>query len=113
MYAARTQTKATITLALQILSIVVVLVMMGFSMVFIIATNFTLCLGFQCSQNFSTTYSSSVYNTLKQAFISTELACSIVYITLAIMYTIVFVKYYRKLPRVHPLVVGVSRDNHI
>jgi hypothetical protein len=85
---------------------------MGFLMAFI-ATNFTLCIGFQCSQNSSTPYSTSAYASLKQAFISCELACSIVYITLSIMYIILFIKCFKKLPRVHPLVVGVPRENTI
>jgi hypothetical protein len=110
--ATKTQTKATVALGLQILSIGVVLVMMGFLMAFI-ATSFTLCISFQCSRNPSTTYSSSTYTTLKQAFISTELACSIVYITLSVMYIIVFIKCYKKLPRVHPLVLGVTRENNM
>ncbi len=75
-----------------------------------IATNFKLCIGFQCYRSSSTSYSNSTYTALKQAFISTELACSIVYITLSIMYIIVFVRCYQQLPRVHPFVAGVTRE---
>ena len=109
MCARRTQTKATVALGFQILSIIVVLVMIAFLMAFI-ATNFKLCIGFQCSQSSSTAYSNATYTILKQAFISTELACSIVYITLSIMYIIVFVRCYQQLPRIHPLVAGVTRE---
>jgi hypothetical protein len=110
--ATRTQTKATVALGLQILSIVVVFVVIGFLMAFI-ATNFKLCVSFQCYQNSSTSYSNSTYTTLKQAFISTELACSVVHITLSVMYIIAFVKCYKKLPRVHPLVIGLPRENTV
>jgi hypothetical protein len=108
--ATRTQTKATIALGLQILSAVVMFVVIGFLMAFI-ATNFKLCIGFQCYQKSSTSYSNSTYFILKQAFISTELACSVVHITLTIMYIILFVKCFKQLPRVHPLVVGLPRES--
>ena len=82
---------------------VIVMIVMGFLMTFIV-TNFTLCLGFQCSQNTSTTYSTSVYLALKQAFISCELACSIIYLVLSILYIIFFVKCYQQIPRIHPMI---------
>jgi hypothetical protein len=76
---------------------------MGFLIAFIVS-GFTLCLGFQCYLNSSTTFSSSTYTTLKQAFIGCELACSAAYIILSITYIIFFIKCYKKLPRIHPVV---------
>ena len=75
----------------------------GFLIAFI-ATDFTLCLGIQCSQPSSTIFSSSDYFKLKQAFISCELACSILFIILSIFYIFYFIKCYKKLPRIHPIV---------
>jgi len=86
---------------------VVMLVVMGFLMAFIVS-NYTLCFGFQCSQSASTYFSSSTYNSLKQAFISCELACSIIYILLSIIYIIVFIKCYKQIPRIHPKVRASS-----
>jgi hypothetical protein len=79
------------------------LIVIGFLIAFI-SSNFTLCLGFQCSQSSSTSLSSSTYNTLKQAFIATEFVSSILYIILSIIYIILFIKCYKKLPRIHPIV---------
>lgn len=103
MFATRTQTKATVALILQVLSIFVMMIVIGFLIAFI-ATGFTLCLGIQCSQSSSTSFSSSDYSALKKAFISTEFVCSIGYVVCSIIYIVLFVKCYKKLPRIHPLV---------
>jgi hypothetical protein len=73
-------------------------------MIIFIASNFTLCLGFQCSQNASTFYSSSDYITLKRAFISCELVCSVIYIILSAIYIILFIKCYKKIPAINPII---------
>lgn len=99
----RTQTKAIIALILQLISIIVLLTVIGFLIAFI-ASNFTLCVASQCSQASSTSFSSSNYLTLKQAFISTELVCSIIYIILSIIYIILFIKCYKKIPPIHPII---------
>ncbi|CAF0872366.1 unnamed protein product [Rotaria sordida] len=101
--AKNTLTKAMITLFLQIISILVMLVVIGFSIAFI-ATNFTLCFGYQCSQTSSTSYSSPTYTILKRAFISCELVFSIIYIMLSIIYVILFIKCYNKISSIHPIV---------
>jgi ribosomal protein S27AE len=85
----------------------------GFLIAFI-ASNFTLCLGFQCSQASTTfastsntayfTFSSSTYTLLKQVFIICELVCAVIFIIFSIIYIILFVKCSKKLPRIHPVV---------
>jgi hypothetical protein len=102
----RTQTKALVALILQIISILVLFVVIGFLIAFI-ASNFTLCLGFQCSHSASTYYSSSTYTSLKAAFISCELAFSIIYIILSIIYIIFYIKCYNKIPTINPVVRSV------
>jgi hypothetical protein len=89
-----------IALVLQLISILVILIVISFLIAFL-ATNFTLCLAFQCSQNSSTSFSSSTYIVLKQAFISCELVCTIIFLILSIIYIILFIKCYQKLPRNH------------
>ncbi len=102
----RTQTKALVALILQIISILVLFVVIGFLIAFI-ASNFTLCLGIQCSQGASTYYSSSTYTSLKAAFISCELAFAVIYIILSIIYIILYIKCYQKIPTVNPVVRSV------
>lgn len=108
----KTQTKAIVALVLQIIAIVVLLVVMGFLIAFM-ATNFTLCLGFQCSQNTTTfaanlndTYlamSSYSYTILKRAFIVSELVCSFVFVVFAVMYIGLFIQCMKKLPDIRPI----------
>lgn len=81
----------------------IVIIMMGFLMAFI-ATGFALCLGLQCLENSSTSFSNSTYSALKQGFISTEFVCSTIYIALAILYIVLFVKCYQKIPRIPRLI---------
>lgn len=64
-----------------------------------IATNFTLCLGLQCLESSSTSFDSSSYSALKQGFIGTEFICSTIYVTLAILYIVLFIKCSYKIPR--------------
>ncbi|CAF0825378.1 unnamed protein product [Rotaria sp. Silwood1] len=101
--ATKTQTKAIVALILQIISMLVMLVVIGFLITFI-ATNFTLCLGFQCFQTSSSSHSSSTYTTIKQVFIVCELVFSIIYTILSIIYIILFIKCYNKISRIHPIV---------
>jgi hypothetical protein len=103
----RTQTKAIIALIFQLISVSVVIIVIVFLIIFI-ASSFTLCLGFQCYQNSSTRFSSSDYISLKRAFISCELACSFIYIILALIYIILFIKCYKKLPRNNSIIRPVS-----
>ena len=108
----KTQTKAMVALVLQCISIVVILVVIGFLIAFM-ATNFTLCLGFQCSQNTTTfaanlndTYlamSSYSYTILKRAFIVSELVCSFIYIVFAVMYIGLFIRCMKQLPSIRPI----------
>ncbi|UJR10382.1 hypothetical protein I4U23_014587 [Adineta vaga] len=95
----RTRTKSFIALILQSISIVVVLLVIGF-LIAIVASDFSLCLGFQCSQQASTYFSSSTYNFLKRAFILCELLCAIIYIILSILYIVLFIKRYHTSKRI-------------
>ena len=83
---------------------------MGFLMAFI-ATTFTLCLVLQCSENSTTSFSNATYLSLKQGFITTEFACSTIYMALAVVYIVLFVKCYNKLPRIHPLIRPVPVEH--
>jgi hypothetical protein len=84
----RTQTKAIIALIFQLISVSVVIIVIVFLIIFI-ASSFTLCLGFQCYQNSSTRFSSSDY-------------------ILALIYIILFIKCYKKLPRNNSIIRPVS-----
>lgn len=96
-----------VALIFQIISILVMFIVIGFLITFIV-TNYTICFGFQCSQPTSTSFSSSTYRSLKQAFIGCELAASIVYVILAVIYIILFIKCYNKVSKIHRNVRSVS-----
>lgn len=89
---------------------IVMMIVVGFLIAFIVK-NFTLCLGFQCSQSSSSSYSSSSYISLKKAFISTELGCSVIYILLSLIFIYLFVKCYNRVPRVHPIALPLHVQN--
>lgn len=116
----KTQTKAIVALILQSISIFVLLVVIGFLIAFM-ASNFTLCLGFQCYQNSTTfasylndtylPYSSYNYTILKRAFIVSELVCSFVYIVFAVMYILLFIRCLKKLPKTPPVALAVPQTS--
>ncbi|CAF0847551.1 unnamed protein product [Adineta ricciae] len=97
----RTRTKSFIALILQSISILVVLLVLAF-LIAIIASNFSLCLGIQCSQEASTYFSTTTYNFLKRAFILCEFLCAIIYIVFAFIYVFLFIQRYQKSTRVNP-----------
>jgi hypothetical protein len=117
--AKKTQTKAIVALFCQSIAIFVLLAVIGFLIAFIVS-GFTLCFGFQCSQNSTTfaptniVFSSTTYTLLKQVFIICELVCAVIFIIFSIVYIILFIKCLKKLPRIHPLVQPAARSaiNH-
>lgn len=82
---------------------IIIIIVMGFLMAFI-ATSYNFCLDLQCSQNSSTSFSNATYISLKQGFITTEFICSTIYMALAGVYIVLFIKCYNKIPRIHPLI---------
>lgn len=108
----KTQTKATVALVLQCVTIPVLLVVIGFLIAFV-ASDFTLCIGSQCSQTSTTfvseynrskfSFSAATYTLLKRVFIVCELVCAVIFTQLSIIYIVVYVKCLQKLPHIHPV----------
>lgn len=116
----KTPPKAMVAAVLQVIGIFVLLVSTGFLIAYM-STNFTFCLGSQCSQNGTSfvsesntaayRYSAETYALLKRIFIGFEFALTILFIISSVTFVFWFMKSTTLLAEIYPIKLPVDKLN--